>query len=304
MTARTRLREIIAQPGLSVWPGAYDALSAKLIEQAGFDAMVAGGYAAIGSMMAEADLGQSNVRDYANHYERICDAVDIPVYVDADTGFGGLHNIRQMIHAFENSGVAGVFFSDQVFPNRCGYLPGKEVVSTEQMLARIGAALDARRDESMVIVARTDVYGIEGLDAAIERCQRFLQTGVDAAKPQGVDELEEIRRVVDELGCPHIGTLSQAAGAPKVTLDELAALGVTSVTLPSAALFAAASAVSKLLAAVRRDGSLENVGELMMPLPQYYELVGLHDAVNREERYDLAAHDLITAHATSRVSPN
>jgi methylisocitrate lyase len=304
VTARTRLREIIAQPGLSVWPGAYDALSAKLIEQAGFDAMVAGGYAAIGSMMAEADLGQSNVRDYANHYERICNAVDIPVYVDADTGFGGLHNIRQMIRAFENSGVAGVFFSDQVFPNRCGYLPGKEVVSTEQMLARIGAALDARRDESMVIVARTDVYGIEGLDAAIERCQRFLQTGVDAAKPQGVDELEEIRRVVDEITCPHIGTLSQAAGAPKVTLDELAALGVTSVTLPSAALFAAASAVSKLLAAVRRDGSLENVGELMMPLPQYYELVGLHDAVRREERYDLAAHDLITAHATSRVSPN
>src|SRR5580698_3342096 len=136
MNTRTRLREIVASPGLSVWPGAYDALSAKLIERAGFDAMVAGGYAAIGSMMAEADLGQSNVRDYAAHYDRICSAVDIPVYVDGDPGFGGLHNVRQMIRAFESAGVAGVFFSDQVFPNRCGYLPGKEVVSTEQMLAR------------------------------------------------------------------------------------------------------------------------------------------------------------------------
>jgi 2-methylisocitrate lyase-like PEP mutase family enzyme len=289
MNTRTRLREIVAEPGLSVWPGAYDALSAKLIERAGFDAIVAGGYAAIGSMMAEADLGQSNVRDYAAHYERICSSVDIPVYVDGDTGFGGLHNVRQMIRAFEGAGVAGVFFSDQVFPNRCGYLPGKEVVSTEQMLARLNAALDARRDESMMIVGRTDVYGIEGLEAAIERCQRFLETGVDAAKPQGVDTIEEIRRVVSEIPCPHIGTLSQAAGPPKVTLDEVAAAGVTSVTLPSAALFAAAAAVGEMLEAVRRDGSLEYIGDKLMPLPEYYELVGLNEAVAREERYDIAA---------------
>jgi 2-methylisocitrate lyase-like PEP mutase family enzyme len=298
MNTRTRLRAIVAEPGLSIWPGAYDALSAKLIERAGFDAMVAGGYAAIGSMMAEADLGQSNVRDYAAHYERICSAVDIPVYVDGDTGFGGLHNIRQMVRAFEGAGVAGLFFSDQVFPNRCGYLPGKEVVSTEQMLARVNAALDARRDTSMMIVARTDVYGIEGLDAAIERCQHFLDTGVDAAKPQGVDTLEEIRRVVAEVACPHIGTLSQAAGPPKVTLDELAAAGVTSVTLPSAALFAAAAAVGKLLDAVRRDGSLEHIGDQLMPLPEYYELVGLSEAVAREERYDVAAEATVRAHAS------
>jgi 2,3-dimethylmalate lyase len=294
MNTRTRLREIVTAPGLSVWPGAYDALSAKLIERAGFDAMVAGGYAAIGSMMAEADLGQSNVRDYAAHYERICSAVDIPVYVDGDTGFGGSHNVRQMIRAFEGAGVAGVFFSDQVFPNRCGYLPGKEVVSTEQMLARLNAALDARRDESMMIVGRTDVYGIEGLDSAIERCQRFLETGVDAAKPQGVDTIDEIRRVVAEIPCPHIGTLSQAAGPPKVTLDEVAAAGVTSVTLPSAALFAAAAAVGELLEAVRRDGSLEHIGDKLMPLPEYYELVGLNDAVAREERYDMAAQAALT----------
>lgn len=295
MDARERLREIIAQPGLSVWPGAYDALSARLIEQAGFDAIVAGGYAAIGSMMAEGDLGQSNVRDYANHYERICNAVDIPVYVDADTGFGGLHNIRQMIRAFENAGVAGVFFSDQVFPNRCGYLPGKEVVTTEQMLARVESALDARRDDSMIVIARTDVYAIEGLEAAIERCQRFLATGVDAAKPQGVDELADIRRVVDEIPCPHIGTLSQAAGAPKVTLAELDAAGVTAVTLPSATLFSAAAAVQKLLETVRRDGSLESIADSLMTLPDYYDLVGLHEAVAREERLDRHAHDLATS---------
>ena len=106
-------------------PGAYDALSAKIMEAEGFEAIVAGGYAAIGTMMGQADMGQCNVRDYADHYARICAAVDIPVYVDGDTGFGGVHNVREMVRAFEAAGVAGLFFSDQVFPNRCGYLPGK-----------------------------------------------------------------------------------------------------------------------------------------------------------------------------------
>ena len=126
-------------------PGAYDALSARVIEAEGYRALVAGGYAAIGSMLAEADMGQSNVGDYADHYARICDAVSIPVYVDADTGFGGVHNVAKMVRLFESAGVAGLFFSDQVFPNRCGYLPGKEIVPPEEMLARLGAALDARR---------------------------------------------------------------------------------------------------------------------------------------------------------------
>ena len=137
---------IMAGKRLVLMPGAYDALSARIIEAEGFEAMVAGGYAGVGSMLAQADMGQSNMRDYADHYGRICAAVEIPVYVDADTGFGGVNNVRQMVRAFEAAGVAGLFISDQVFPNRCGYLPGKQIVPVEQMLAKIKAALDARRD--------------------------------------------------------------------------------------------------------------------------------------------------------------
>ena len=135
MTPRKKLRAIMAGKKLVLMPGAYDALSARVIEMEGFEAIVAGGYAAVGSMLAQADMGQSNMRDYAGHYGRICDAVEIPVYVDADTGFGGVNNVRQMIRAFEAAGVAGLFISDQVFPNRCGYLPGKQIVPIEQMLA-------------------------------------------------------------------------------------------------------------------------------------------------------------------------
>src|SRR5438552_4933345 len=184
MTARKKLKAIMAGPGLTLMPGAYDGLSARIIEAEGFQALVAGGYAAVGSMLAQADMGQSNMRDYASHYGRICDATGLPVYVDADTGFGGVNNVRQMVRAFEAAGVAGLFISDQVFPNRCGYLPGKQIVPIEQMLAKIKAALDARRDGDLLIAARTDAAGVEGVEAATARCRLFMEAGAGLAKPQ------------------------------------------------------------------------------------------------------------------------
>src|SRR6202521_5582421 len=151
MNLRKKFRLIMAGKRLVLMPGAYDALSARIIEAEGFEAVVAGGYAAIGSMLAQADMGQCNMRDYADHYARICAAVEIPVYVDADTGFGGVNNVRQMVRAFEAAGVAGLFLSDQVFPNRCGYLPGQQIVSTKQRRAKLKAALEARRDPDLFI---------------------------------------------------------------------------------------------------------------------------------------------------------
>src|SRR5947208_13146338 len=203
MSARKKFRQIMGGNRLVLMPGAYDALSARVIEAEGFDAMVAGGYAAIGSMLAQADMGQSNVRDYADHYARVCAAVEIPVYVDADTGFGGVNNVRQMVRAFEAAGVAGLFLSDQVFPNRCGYLPGKQIVPVEQMLAKLKAALDARTDPDLFIAARTDAAGVEGVEASIARSQLFMAAGADMAKPMGFDGIEEIRRVLREVPGPH-----------------------------------------------------------------------------------------------------
>src|SRR3984885_15654073 len=196
MSPRKKLREIMNGKRLVLMPGAYDALSARVIESEGFEAIVAGGYAGVGSMLAQADMGQSNMRDYAGHYGRICDAVEIPVYVDADTGFGGVNNVRQMVRAFEAAGVFGLFISDQVFPNRCGYLPGKQVIPVEQMLAKIKAALDARRDPDFFIAARTDAAGVDGLNPAIERARLFMEAGADMAKPMGVDTIEDIKRVL------------------------------------------------------------------------------------------------------------
>jgi len=289
MDVRKKFRAIMAGKRLVLMPGAYDGLSARVMEAEGFEAIAAGGYAAIGSMLAQPDNGQSNMRDYADHYARMCDAVDVPVFVDADTGFGGVNNVRQMVRAFEGAGVAGLFFSDQVFPNRCGYLPGKQVVPIEQMLAKVKAALDARRDPDFFIAARTDVTSIEGLNAAIGRCQLFMDTGADMAKAQGVDAIEDIKRFIREVGGPHMATLSQAAGPKPRSLEDLEAAGVAAASFPSLALFAAARAVRNVVRILKRENSLTPTQQHVLSLDEYYELVGLKRQLAREESYDQAA---------------
>src|SRR5690348_15491038 len=282
MNARQKLRDLIAAPRLTVLPGAYDALSARIIEREGFDAILAGGYAANGAMLGQADMGQSNMRDYADHYARICAAVEVPVFVDADTGFGGPHDVRQMVRAFEQAGVAGPVITDQSLPNRCNYLPGKQVVPITEMLATLAAALDARRDPDLIICARTDVASIEGLDAAIERCNLFMQAGADMAKPQGVHTLDDMRRVVREVPGPYMATLSHAAGREHLGHAELEAAGVAASSYPSLTLFAAAQAVTRAMRELKADGSLRRANAHAMALEEYYALVGLNEQVARE----------------------
>ena len=267
-------------------PGAYDGLSARIIEEQGFEAIVAGGYAAAGSLLGQPDIGQSNMRDFADHYARICGAVEIPVYADADTGFGSVNNVRQMVKAFENAGVAALFFTDQVFPSRCGYLPGKQVIGLEQMLAKVKAALDARSDEAMMICARTDVFALEGEDAAILRCRAFIEAGADMAKPQGIDTADGIRRVLREVESPFIATLSQAAGPEHLSPDELETYGVNAATLPSLPLFAAARAVREALRDLKRTRSMAAVQDRLLPLDEYYKVVRLDEQLAREKAYD------------------
>ena len=297
MNARKKLRAIMAGNKLVLMPGAYDALSARVIEAEGFEAIVAGGYAGVGSMLAQADMGQSNMRDYASHYGRICDAVEIPVYVDADTGFGGVNNVRQMVRAFEAAGVAGLFISDQVFPNRCGYLPGKQIVPVEQMLAKVKAALDARRDPDLFIAARTDAAGVEGPESAIARCQLFMEAGADMAKPMGFDTIPEIKRAMREIP-GRTWRRCRRRRAPR------------RAACPSWKPPASARRRSRRWRCLRRrtrcatwcgcssaSNSLAPCQEHLVPLDDYYDLVGLKDLLAREESYDKAAAALMQKRA-------
>jgi methylisocitrate lyase len=279
-------------PEMLLMPGAYDALSARIIAAHGFEAIVAGGYAATASLLGEPDIGQMTMNDYADHYGRIAQAAGVPVFADADTGFGGSNNVRRMIGAFERAGVAGLFIEDQAFPKRCGYLPGKQLIPAEQMIAKIKAALDARSDPGFYFVARTDALGIEGIDAAIERAQLYMQAGADMAFVQGADTLEQFERVCRDVPGPQFANVSQASGRAGADLAAFEAAGAAAVTFPSAALYAAAKAVEDVMAALRRERSLTGVADRLMTLQRYNEIVGLAEKNALEERYDAEARSI------------
>ena len=287
-----RLRELIAAPALLLMPGAYDALSARIIAAHGFEAIFAGGYAATGALLGEPDLGQMTMHDYADHYGRIAQAVDIPVFVDADTGFGGTRNVRRTVRAFERAGVAGLFIEDQTFPKRCGYLSGKTLVPVEEMIAKIKAALDARRDDAFLLAARTDALGVEGIEAAIERGRLYIEAGADMIFVQGADTIEDFRRICREVPGPQLANVSQAGGGTGLDLAALEAAGAAAVIFPSLALYAAAQAVDTVITALERDRSLHAIEARLMAHSRYDEIVGVAEEIALQERYDIQARRL------------
>ena len=283
---------------LVLMPGAYDALSARVIEAEGFEAIVAGGYAGVGSMLAQADMGQSNMRDYAGHYGRICDAVEIPVYVDADTGFGGVNNVRQMVRAFEAAGVAGLFISDQVFPNRCGYLPGKQIVPVEQMLAKVKAALDARRDPDLFIAARTDAFGVEGPEVGDRALPAFhggrrRHGEADGLRHHPGDQAGDARNSRARTWRRCRRRRARRRGACRSWKPPASARRRSrrSRCLPRRTRCATWCACSS------SSDSLAPCQEHLIPLDDYYNLVGLKDLLAREESYDKAAAALVQKRA-------
>ena len=294
MNSRKRFRQLMAGPATTLKPGVYDALSARICEVQGFQAVTSGGYAAIGTLLAQPDMGQCNMRDFADHYARIAAAVSIPVYADADTGFGGVNNVKQMVRAFERAGVAGIFFGDQVFPNRCGFMAGKQIVPVEQMIAKIKAALDAREDPDLFITARTDALAVQGLDAAIERAQIYRELGADMAKINGTNNIEDYKRIRRELSGPQTATMSEANAIPKVSVAEYEAAGAEMISFPSTALFAAAAGVWRVMEGLQKERSLAGVRAHIMKLQDFYDLVGMKAQVEAEERYNAEALDLLS----------
>ena len=285
-----RLRSLLAQPEITVLPGVHDALSARLAVVAGFSALCAGGNAATGTLLGAPDMGQLSMRDYADHYGRLTAAAGAtPVLVDADTGFGGVHNVAQMVRAFERSGAGGLFIEDQVTPKRCGYLAGKAVVPIADQLAKLRAALDSRRDEAFVLCARTDALAVEGLDAAIDRAGRYRETGVDMVFVQGADTVESLGRVCRAIPGLHLANVSQAAAGPKLTAAEAEDAGAAAVMFPIAALLAGVAAMEQVFAALKRDGSLAAVAQTLVAMPHYNELTGLAQVQGDEDRWSRPA---------------
>jgi 2,3-dimethylmalate lyase len=252
---RIRLRELLAGERIVVAPGAYDALSARLIEQAGFDVVYMTGSGAANSLLGQPDLGLTTMTEMASQAARICAATTLPVVADADTGYGGPLNVRRTVQEYERAGVAGLHIEDQVFPKRCGHFEGKQVIPVDEMVGKIRAALAARTDPNLVIIARSDAAAVEGLDAAVRRGEAYQDAGADALFIEAPRSVEDLRTIGRSFRVPLVANMVEGGATPLQPAAELDAMGFRLVLYAGALLRTAAFAMQQTLEYLHTTGS-------------------------------------------------
>lgn len=285
MRRTTRFRQLIESSQILVLPGVADGLTAKIAERAGFDAITCGGYASTAALLGQPDTSQLGMTEMAEHYARICDAVEVPVFADADTGFGNVTNVHRAVRAYERSGVAGLFIEDQVFPKRCGHMAGKAVIPLQEMVAKLQAALDARVDADMVIMARTDALAVNGIDDALHRAVTLRETGADLIFVESPTDIDQMRRICAQIDAPCLANNIEGGQSPVLSADALQEIGYAAVAFPVATSYTIAKAVQRLMNALKVDGTTDSVTDGMLQFDDFNELVGLSDLRSREQQW-------------------
>lgn len=255
MRKTTRLKALIEAPELLVMPGAYDALSAMLIEKAGFSAVQASGFGLAASHLGLPDIGILGFREMLDRTRVLVEAVSIPVMADGDTGFGDAATTWHIVRAFEAAGAAGINLEDQVSPKRCGHFTGKSVIAMEEMVGKLRAAVDAKQDKDFVINARTDALQPLGVDEAIRRGNAYAAAGATLIFVDGIETREEVRRVITEIDAPVSINMVEGGRTPLFTFAELQALGAARVSCPVTTILAAMKGVQAALAALMESGA-------------------------------------------------
>ncbi|WP_447591686.1 methylisocitrate lyase [Aquipseudomonas campi] len=272
-----RFRDAIAEEHPLQVIGAINANHALLAKRAGFKAIyLSGGGVAAGSLGLP-DLGINTLDDVLTDVRRITDVCDLPLLVDIDTGFGpSAFNIERTIKNLIKAGAAAAHIEDQVGAKRCGHRPGKEIVSTEEMADRVKAAADAKTDPNFFLIARTDAIQAEGVDAAIERCQRYVEAGADGIFAEAAYDLPTYKRFVDALNVPVLANITEFGATPLFSRDELASVGVAIQLYPLSAFRAANKAAETVYTAIRQQGHQKDVIELMQTRTELYDRIGYH----------------------------
>ena len=269
---RQQFRERLESGELLRFPGAFNPLSARLIERKGFDGVYISG-AVLSADLGLPDIGLTTLTEVAGRAAQIARTTELPAIVDADTGFGETMNVARTIQILEDAGLAGCHIEDQVNPKRCGHLDGKEVVDEETALKRIRAARDARRDENFLIMARTDIRAVAGLDAAIERIHRLVDAGADAVFPEAMRNLEEFRAVARAVDVPVLANMTEFGKSDLFTVDELREAGIRMVIWPVSLLRMAMGAAERALDTLIADGNLSGQLDSMQHRADLYDLL-------------------------------
>jgi methylisocitrate lyase len=271
-----RLRAALVEERPLQVVGAINAYVARMAAACGFRALYLSGGGVAANSLGIPDLGISSMDDVLIDIRRITDACALPLLVDADTGWGGAFNIARTVKSFVKFGAAGMHIEDQVQAKRCGHRPGKEVVSKQEMVDRVKAAVDARTDPHFVIMARTDALAVEGIDKALERAVACVEAGADMIFPEAITELSMYRRFKDAVGVPVLANITEFGQTPLFTREELATVGVDIVLHCCSAYRAMNAAALATYQAIRRDGTQKNVLELMQTRADLYKYLDYH----------------------------
>jgi carboxyvinyl-carboxyphosphonate phosphorylmutase len=268
-------------------PGAYDAMSALLVEQAGFPAVYMTGFGTTASLLGRPDIGLLTMSEMTAAARRIVSAVDIPVIADADNGYGNAINVMRTVREYEAAGVAAIHLEDQTSPKRCGHMEGKEVIPAGTMAGKVEAAVAAREDPDFVIIARTDARAVEGFDAALERARRYRDAGADMLFLEALRTDAEIEAAAAAFpDTPLLFNWVEGGKTPPTSLARLTELGYRLVIFPVSTLLAATSAVQNVLAELAEAGTPTDAAQPMPALNDFFTTVGLPDMLDLGKRYD------------------
>jgi 2-methylisocitrate lyase-like PEP mutase family enzyme len=286
MRTTQRLRELIAADGPPVMlPGAPNALTARVVEEAGFDAVYVSGAGLTNTYLGLPDIGLLTLTELVGHVAAICDSVGIPAVVDADTGFGNAINVQRTVRALERAGAAGIQIEDQVSPKKCGHFAGKEVVSQDEMVGKIRAAVDARTDSDLVVIARTDAIATEGLDRAIERIASYRDAGADVLFVEAPRTAEQMREVVRRVPGVHMANMVEGGLTPLTSREELGELGFRIALYANAAMRGAVAGMRRVMEHLYRNGDTLDAGDLMIDWADRQALVRKPEFDRLEELY-------------------
>ena len=284
--ADSKLRAAVRERRFVVAPGVFDLISAKIADGMGFDALYATGFGTVASTLGVADVGIATYSDMVSRFGQMAQSIKTPLIADADTGYGGLLNVRQTVHGYEAAGVTAIQIEDQESPKKCGHTPGRRVIPADEMVLKIEVAIEARQSVDFLVIARTDARTSLGLDEAIRRGQLYAKAGADVVFVESPESEEELRRIGQEIDAPLLANMVEGGRTPIIPAHRLAALGFAIAIYPAVGFLAAAAALERVYTHLLRQGdSTELPGTETYGFGRICELLGFPDAWEFERRW-------------------
>jgi 2,3-dimethylmalate lyase len=280
------IRERLADANdIIILPGVYDALSAKIAEDVGFETAFQTGYGTSASLLGMPDFGFLNAGETLENAKRIINSVNIPILVDIDTGYGNPLNVWKIVKDLERIGAKGIFLEDQVWPKRCGHMTGKTVISKEEYILKLHAAIDAREDNEFIIVARTDSLAQFGIEEAIERGKEYQRIGADVIFIEAPKTIDQMELIAKEIKAPLLANMIEEGITPNLTADQLRKMGFKMVVFPLSALYSATFAIKQTLQTLKKTGTTKELKNKMITFQEFNDLVNLSAYSKLEKKY-------------------